>query len=104
MNYKKILLFGHSEQQTYLKNQNDEFFRNDYDCKNSTQPLTVKRFGYGTMRLTGKHIYGEPANRPEALQILKQIQRNSSTNQFSVVAASFTVDIADSRDFSIEAF
>ena len=34
-------------------------------------PLTVKRFGYGTMRLTGEMIWGEPENRPEALQILK---------------------------------
>jgi pyridoxine 4-dehydrogenase len=42
----------------------------------SKQPLKVKRFGYGTMRLTGEGIWGEPANRPEALQILKQcIQR-----------------------------
>jgi aryl-alcohol dehydrogenase-like predicted oxidoreductase len=38
----------------------------------SDHPLTVKRFGYGTMRLTGPGIWGEPANRPEALQILKQ--------------------------------
>ena len=38
----------------------------------SKTPLTVKRFGYGTMRLTGEGIWGEPANRPEALQILKQ--------------------------------
>jgi pyridoxine 4-dehydrogenase len=38
----------------------------------SKQPLKVKRFGYGTMRLTGEGIWGEPANRPEALQILKQ--------------------------------
>jgi pyridoxine 4-dehydrogenase len=35
-------------------------------------PLKVKRFGYGTMRLTGEGIWGEPANRSEALQILKQ--------------------------------
>jgi pyridoxine 4-dehydrogenase len=35
-------------------------------------PLTVKRFGYGTMRLTGAEIWGEPANRAEALQILKR--------------------------------
>ena len=41
-------------------------------AKNSSSPLTVKRFGYGTMRLTGEGIYGEPANRLEALQILKQ--------------------------------
>jgi pyridoxine 4-dehydrogenase len=41
-------------------------------AKNSKHPLTVKRFGYGTMRLTGEGIYGEPANRPEALQILQQ--------------------------------
>jgi len=38
----------------------------------SNHPLTVKRFGYGTMRLTGPGIWGEPANRAEALQILKQ--------------------------------
>jgi pyridoxine 4-dehydrogenase len=34
-------------------------------------PLTIKRFGYGTMRLTGDYVWGEPKNRPEALQILK---------------------------------
>lgn len=39
---------------------------------NSKHPLTVNRLGYGTMRLTGPEIYGEPANRPEALQILKR--------------------------------
>ncbi len=38
----------------------------------SNHPLTVKRFGYGTMRLTGPGIWGEPANREQALQILKQ--------------------------------
>src|SRR5665213_1383251 len=38
----------------------------------SSNPLTVNRLGYGTMRLTGEGIYGEPPNRPEALQILKQ--------------------------------
>ncbi len=37
----------------------------------SAQPLTVSRLGYGTMRLTGPGIWGEPANRPEALEILK---------------------------------
>lgn len=38
----------------------------------SNHPLKVKRFGYGTMRLTGPGIWGEPANRAEALQILKR--------------------------------
>jgi aryl-alcohol dehydrogenase-like predicted oxidoreductase len=38
----------------------------------SKNPLKVKRFGYGTMRLTGPGIWGEPANRGEALQILKK--------------------------------
>jgi pyridoxine 4-dehydrogenase len=38
---------------------------------NSAQPLTVSRLGYGTMRLTGPDVWGEPANRPEALQILR---------------------------------
>jgi pyridoxine 4-dehydrogenase len=37
----------------------------------SKNSLKVKRFGYGTMRLTGMGIWGEPANRPEALEILK---------------------------------
>ena len=41
-------------------------------AQNSKHPLTVKRFGYGTMRLTGPGFWGEPANRAEALQILKQ--------------------------------
>jgi aryl-alcohol dehydrogenase-like predicted oxidoreductase len=38
----------------------------------SKHPLTVNRLGYGTMRLTGEGIYGEPPNRPEALEILKR--------------------------------
>ena len=38
----------------------------------SQHPLIVNRLGYGTMRLTGEGIYGEPPNRPEALQILKR--------------------------------
>ncbi|WP_303311437.1 aldo/keto reductase [Hymenobacter sp. BT730] len=40
-------------------------------AQNSAQPLTVSRLGYGTMRLTGPEIWGEPANRTEALQILR---------------------------------
>jgi pyridoxine 4-dehydrogenase len=39
-------------------------------------PLTIKRFGYGTMRLTGSQVWGEPANRPEALQILREAINN----------------------------
>ena len=42
----------------------------------TTHPLTVHRLGYGTMRLTGDFIYGEPANRPQALQILKETVTN----------------------------
>jgi len=37
----------------------------------TNHPLTVNRFGYGTMRLTGDFVWGEPKNRPEASQILK---------------------------------
>jgi len=40
--------------------------------ENSANPLIAHRPGYGTMRLTGEGIYGEPANRPEAIQILKK--------------------------------
>lgn len=38
---------------------------------NSSHPLQVNKLGYGTMRLTGEGIYGEPPNRLEALEILK---------------------------------
>lgn len=38
----------------------------------SNYPLTVNRLGYGTMRLTGPGIYGEPPRRDEALEILRQ--------------------------------
>lgn len=40
--------------------------------KNTNAPLEVYRMGYGTMRLTGEGIWGEPANREEALQVLKR--------------------------------
>src|SRR6476619_5942694 len=40
--------------------------------KNTKAPLEVYRMGYGTMRLTGEGIWGEPANRNEALQVLKR--------------------------------
>jgi aryl-alcohol dehydrogenase-like predicted oxidoreductase len=43
---------------------------------NSPQPLTVNRLGYGTMRLTGEGIYGEPPRRDEALEILKHVVNN----------------------------
>ena len=38
----------------------------------SSHPLTVNRLGYGTMRLTGEGIWGEPPRREEALDILRQ--------------------------------
>lgn len=40
-------------------------------AQKSAQPLTVNRLGYGTMRLPGPEVWGEPANRSEALQILR---------------------------------
>jgi pyridoxine 4-dehydrogenase len=43
---------------------------------NTAHPLTVSRLGYGTMRLTGEGIYGEPPNRPEALEVLKTAVAN----------------------------
>lgn len=43
---------------------------------NTNYPITVKRLGFGTMRLTGTGIYGEPPNRKEALEILRQTVEN----------------------------
>jgi pyridoxine 4-dehydrogenase len=34
--------------------------------------LTVNRLGFGTMRLTGPGIWGEPANRTEAIAVLRR--------------------------------
>lgn len=34
--------------------------------------LRVTRLGFGAMRLTGKGIWGEPANRPEAIRVLRR--------------------------------
>jgi len=42
----------------------------------SHKPLIANRLGYGTMRLTGEGIWGEPKNREEALQILKSCIEN----------------------------
>ncbi len=35
--------------------------------------LEVTRLGYGAMRITGKGIWGEPADREEALRVLKRL-------------------------------
>ena len=37
----------------------------------STNPLSVNRLGYGTMRLPGPGVWGEPADRPGALKVLQ---------------------------------
>jgi pyridoxine 4-dehydrogenase len=34
--------------------------------------LTVNRMGFGAMRLTGKGVWGPPADRPEAIRILRR--------------------------------
>jgi aryl-alcohol dehydrogenase-like predicted oxidoreductase len=34
--------------------------------------LRVNRLGFGTMRITGDGIWGQPANRPEAIRVLKR--------------------------------
>ena len=35
--------------------------------------LSVNRMGYGAMRITGKGIWGQPANREEAIAVLKAL-------------------------------
>jgi pyridoxine 4-dehydrogenase len=34
--------------------------------------FTVNRLGYGAMRITGKGVWGEPANRTEAIRVLRR--------------------------------
>lgn len=38
---------------------------------NTENPITINRFGYGTMRLPGDFVWGPPKNKEEALAILK---------------------------------
>jgi aryl-alcohol dehydrogenase-like predicted oxidoreductase len=35
--------------------------------------ITVNRLGFGAMRITGRGIWGEPADRPEALRTLRRL-------------------------------
>src|SRR5215216_2197478 len=35
--------------------------------------LTVNRLGFGAMRITGKGVWGEPADRGEALRVLRRL-------------------------------
>ena len=35
--------------------------------------LKVHRLGFGAMRITGRGIWGEPADRAEALRVLKRL-------------------------------
>ena len=34
--------------------------------------LEINRYGYGAMRITGKGVWGEPANEDEAIKVLKK--------------------------------
>ncbi len=45
-----------------------------YDNKTWTigNDLHINRYGYGAMRLTGKGVWGEPENEPEAIRVLKK--------------------------------
>jgi pyridoxine 4-dehydrogenase len=54
-----------------LKKKNMDIKKTITIGANTEYPLTINRFGYGTMQLTGDYVWGEPKNRPEALQILK---------------------------------
>src|SRR5260221_1122944 len=35
--------------------------------------IQINRLGFGAMRITGRGIWGEPADRPEALRTLKRL-------------------------------
>lgn len=39
---------------------------------NTTSPLTARKPGYGTMRLTGEDFYGEPRDRDGAIALLRK--------------------------------
>ena len=35
-------------------------------------PITIKRLGFGAMRITGRGIWGDPANLDDARQVLRR--------------------------------
>lgn len=55
--------------------------------------VSVNRLGYGTMRLTGKGIWGPPADRAEALRVLKRLPELGVN--FIDTADSYGPDVAD---------
>ena len=42
---------------------------------NTNNPIKVNRLGYGTMRLPGDMVWGEPKNKNEALEILRTARK-----------------------------
>lgn len=36
------------------------------------EDLSVNRYGFGAMRITGKGVWGAPANEDEAIRVLKK--------------------------------
>jgi aryl-alcohol dehydrogenase-like predicted oxidoreductase len=55
--------------------------------------LTVNRMGFGAMRLTGKGIWGPPADRPEAIRVLRRAVELGVS--FIDTADSYGPDIAE---------
>ena len=47
----------------------NEKFKNTFSLGGD---LTINRLGYGAMRITGKGVWGQPANKEEALKVLKR--------------------------------
>ena len=39
----------------------------------------VNRLGFGAMRVTGDGVWGEPADRGEAIRTLKRVRNSAST-------------------------
>ena len=42
--------------------------------------ITVNRLGFGAMRLTGKGIWGGPADREAAIRTLRRVPESASTS------------------------
>ena len=55
---------------------------------NTNNPITINRMGYGTMRLPGDFVWGEPKNKGEALEILR-------------TASSKGINFLDTADFTV---
>lgn len=58
--------------------------------------IAINRLGYGAMRITGRGVWGEPADREEALRTLRRLPELGV--DFIDTADSYGPDVSEKTD------